>query len=219
MRKLVLARNELRGVTPLLLSLSFNQHLTHLDLSGQALLFPAAVSLAGLRGLETLDVGEGSLGDQSAANLIASLADCPSLTCVRMVAVGCGRLSCMALAHSLAANKALREFYLDRNQDIGDEGAGLVARGLAENHTLRIFSLGRCEIGYDGLAAISLNIRMCRSLLSLNVAENRFDIAGLASRNMMVDPRLVLLLKQTDDASPYDELFAAAGKRSRFGDI
>ena len=76
------------------------------------------------------------------------------------------------VAEILKSNTSVTYVRLERNKEIGDEGAKALAEALKVNATVEELSLWKCGIGDDGAAALAEALRANTSLTKLNLMCN-----------------------------------------------
>ena len=77
------------------------------------------------------------------------------------------------LAEILKSNTSVTKVYLNRNKEIGDEGAKALAEALKVNKAVEVLQLGDCGIGNGGAAALAEALRSNTSLTVLYLGDNK----------------------------------------------
>ena len=149
--------------------------------------------------LQTLGIGNNSVGPRGAAALSKSLCEkhCTLTNLYLEKNPAIGDVGVEVLAEALGTNVRLEKLVLSGN-DIGDKGAIALAHALRPNHSLRSLALDNNKIGLEGVGAFAELIGASRNttLAILSMSHNTgIGDAGVLSMANAIGPKTVHLLE------------------------
>lgn len=135
-----------------------------------------------IRSLRLWRAGCGDAGVAAVAEVLRNGKTDVPLTQVEFMDCGVGPEGAAALGQALmlGANSTLEVLRLDLNPGIGDAGVAQLCRGLRTNRSLKRLTLGYCNVGPDGAAALAsvLESPLC-ALEKLDLMGNALGSEGL----------------------------------------
>ncbi|XP_067040083.1 protein NLRC3-like [Acropora muricata] len=130
--------------------------------------------------LSSLDVVNGSMGDEEANLLAQALRENTSLSSLNLHGNHIGFQGVNSLAQALSVNKSLSFLDLSDNY-VGNEATNSLAEALRVNTSLSSLNLGSCRIKHWGANLLAQALRENTSLSSLNLHCNRIGFQGANS--------------------------------------
>ncbi|EPQ03363.1 Ribonuclease inhibitor [Myotis brandtii] len=130
--------------------------------------------------LKELSVAGNEVGDEGARLLCESLQE-PSCRLESLWLKSCGLTvaCCPHVSAMLAQNRSLQELEMSNN-NLGDEGMELLCQGLRQpGVTLRMLSVGDCEVTDQGCTSLAALLLANHSLLELDLSNNCMTEVGV----------------------------------------